>query len=142
MLIHSSLDFKGEMVKAKEFIENASGITVLLPELTRYQHIRDEHGDDKRFTEIKNKLTKQNISLVEQCDILLIINPTHRGIENYIGGNSFLEMVIAFYLNKPIYLLNAIPEGMSYTEEIKALYPTTIGCLDALVETISHTSIL
>jgi hypothetical protein len=76
-----------------------------LPELKRFQHIRDELDDDKRFTEIKTKLTKQNIINVEKGDCLLILNYTHRGYENYVGGNSFLEMVIAFYLNKEIFYL-------------------------------------
>lgn len=126
ILIHASLDFKQAMIEAKNYIEYNSVHKVLLPELTRYQDIRDVHGDDKTFTKIKNRLTKENFQNVENCDVLFIINYSHRGINNYIGGNSFMEMVIAFYLKKPIYLLNDIPEGMPYTEEIKSLYPTTI----------------
>ena len=138
VLLHASLDFKNEMISARKYIESNGKFTVLLPELTRYQHIRDEHGDDETFTKIKNRLTIQNISLVEQCDCLLIMNLNHRGIQNYIGGNSFLEMIIAFYLKKPIYLLNNIPEGMSYTEEIKSLYPIVIGDLDYFFNDISE----
>ena len=37
-----------------------------------------------------------------------------------------MEMVVAFYLKKPIYLLNDIPEGMNITEEIKSLYPIIV----------------
>ena len=114
------------MLDAKRFIELNSNHSVLLPDLTRYQHIRDELGDDESFTLIKNRLTKENFSNVESCDALLILNPTHRGITNYIGGNSFMEMVIAFYLKKPIYLLNDIPEEMNITEEIKSLYPIVV----------------
>lgn len=126
ILIHASLDFKQAMVDAKKYIEDNSVHKVILPELTRYQDIRDVHGDDETFTKIKNRLTKDNFKNVEHCDVLLIINYLHRGIINYIGGNSFMEMVIAFYLKKPIYLLNDIPEDMNYTEEIKSLYPTVI----------------
>ena len=104
-----------------------------MPELERFQYIRDELGDDDRFTEIKTKLTKQNIINVEMSDCLLILNYDHRGYKNYVGGNSFLEMAIAFYLKKDIFLLNAIPEGMTYTEEIKALKPTIVGSLDNLL---------
>ena len=99
---------------------------VILPELKRYQNIRDIDGDDKSFTKIKNRLTVDNIKNVEKCDVLLILNYSHRGIDNYVGGNSFIEMCIAFYLKKPIYLLNDIPENMPYTEEIKAFYPVVV----------------
>ena len=47
-------------------------------------------------------------------------------IENYIGGNSFLEMGMAYYLGKPIYLLNPIPE-MPYISEIEAMEPTVLS---------------
>lgn len=133
VLIHASLDFKIDIIAAKNYIEKQSTVTVILPDLNRYQHIRDELGDDIKFTEIKNRLSRQNMKLVEDCDCLLILNPTHRGIENYVGGNSFLEMVIAFYLRKPIYLLNDIPIGMSYTEEIKSFYPNVVQTLDNFV---------
>lgn len=130
ILIHSSLDFANEMIVAKDYIENLTKFEVILPELTRYQYIRDVDGDDDAFTKIKNRLTIDNMRNVEICDALLILNYSHRNIENYIGGNSFIEMCIAFYLKKPIYLLNNIPEDMPYTEEIKALYPQVIHSLD------------
>lgn len=131
--IHASLDFKDKMIEAKDHLISHGGYDVILPDLERYQYIRDELGDDKRFNEIKTKLTRQNIINVENGDCLLILNYSHRGYKNYIGGNSFLEMVIAFYLGKYIYLLNDIPENMPYTEEVKALKPIIIGSLDNLI---------
>ena len=133
ILIHASLDFKQDMIDAKQLIEKSSDHTVILPELTRYQSIRDDDGDDKTFTAIKNRLTNENIKNVELCDVLFIVNPTHRNILNYIGGNSFIEMIVAYYLKKPIYLLNPIPEGMPYTEEIKSLYPIVVNSIPELL---------
>ena len=130
ILVHASLDKKNEMLSAKEAIESYGKHKVILPELTRYQHIRDEEGNDELFTQIKNRLTNENIANVEKADALLILNYTHRGIENYVGGNSFLEMIVAYYLHKPIFLLNPIPDGMPYTEEIKSLYPKVIYKMD------------
>ncbi len=137
VLIHASLDLKSDMLCAKDYIETVSKHTVILPELTRYQDIRDVDGDDETFTAIKNRLTKENMKNVERCDALLIVNNDHRKIKNYIGGNSFMEMIVAFYLEKPIYLLNPIPEGMSYTEEIKSLYPRVINNYDDFIDSIN-----
>ena len=117
------------MIDTKNYLES-KGLDIILPELKRYQHIRDELGDEKRFTKIKKRLTKQNMINVEKCDCLLILNYSHRGYDNYIGGNSFLEMVLAFYLHKPIYLLNNIPQNMLYTEEINALEPIIVKSLE------------
>lgn len=136
ILLHASLDFVENMIIEKNHIESIAELKVVLPELTRYQHIRDEQGDDKTFTKIKNRLTKDNMNNVEKCDCLLILNYSHRGIDNYIGGNSFLEMIVAFYLNKPIYLLNDIPENMMYTEEIKSLYPRVVHSVDNFMKIV------
>lgn len=138
VLVHASLDHKEYMLEAKEYIESNSEHKVLLPELTRYQHIRDVLGDDKAFTQIKNRLTKDNIKNAEKCDALFILNPTHRGICNYIGGNSFLEMVIAFYLKKPIFVLNPLPNDMPYSEEIKALFPQIVYSYSGLLKSLEQ----
>lgn len=131
--IHASLDFKDEIIAAKSYLESHTECEVILPELKRYQHIRDDLGDDAKFTKIKTILTRQNITNVEKCDCLFILNYDHRGYKNYIGGNSFLEMVIAFYCRKPIILLHTIPEDMPYSEEIKALEPIIVGSLHNFV---------
>ena len=130
ILIHASLDFKQEIINCSEWIKQNTKHQIILPDLTRYQHIRDMEGRFDDFNKIKNRLTKENFANVDKCDCLLILNYTHRGYENYIGGNSFMEMVIAFYLNKPIYLINAIPENMPYTEEIKSLYPKVLNSIE------------
>ncbi len=40
--------------------------------------------------------------------IILIINETKNGIENYIGANSFAEIAFGFYFKKDVYLINDI----------------------------------
>lgn len=128
-LIHASLDFKQKMIDAQQFFDSTGVIEAILPELTRYQHIRDEYGDDHTFTQIKTRLTRDNMANVKRVDCLLILNYDHRGFKNYVGGNSFLEMAIAFFLEKPIFILNPIPEEMPYSEEIKALNPIVASSL-------------
>ncbi|NVK52489.1 MAG: hypothetical protein HWD85_06105 [Flavobacteriaceae bacterium] len=127
LLIHSSLDHKDKLLDCANKFKNI-GLSIIFPELKRFQHIRDKQNNQLLFNKIKNKLSIENIKNVEKCDYLLIVNPNHRGIENYIGGNSFLEMVVAFYLKKPIFLTNPIPENLPYTEEIKSFFPLVI-CL-------------
>lgn len=51
-------------------------------------------------------------------DIILIVNDTKNGIQNYIGPNSFAEIAFGFYFNKKVYLLNDIYEP--YKDELIA----------------------
>lgn len=93
-----------------------------------------------KILEVKNELERRdfNVLLPKECmeglpkiiasrkhferiidkdnDYILIVNVTKKGIENYIGPNSFAEIAFAFYFNKKIYLLNDIYEP--YEDEL------------------------
>jgi hypothetical protein len=45
---------------------------------------------------------------------------------NYIGGNVLMEMAVAFYLDKPIFLFNEIPKNSTFLEEIKGIEPVVL----------------
>ena len=45
-----------------------------------------------------------------------IRTPNEPRINYYIGGNTFVEICSAIFMNKPIYLLNPIPYGLIYTD--------------------------
>lgn len=62
-------------------------------------------------------------NIIKTCDAILVLNYTRRGIENYIGGNTFLEMGFAHVLRKRIYLMNPIPDVRLYQSEIEAMRP-------------------
>ena len=49
-------------------------------------------------------------------EIILIVNETKNGINNYIGPNSFAEIAFGFYFKKRVYLLNDIYEP--YQDEL------------------------
>ena len=93
-----------------------------------------------KILEVKDELEKRdfNVLLPKECmeglpkiiasrkhferiidkdnDYILIVNAAKKGIENYIGPNSFAEIAFAFYFNKKIYLLNDIYEP--YEDEL------------------------
>ena len=65
-------------------------------------------------------------NIIKDCDAILVLNFTRRGVENYIGGNSFLEMGFAHVLHKKIFLMNSIPDVQLYKSEIEAMRPSVI----------------
>ena len=70
------------------------------------------------------KFKEQEIKIVAN-DAVLIINYEKNGQRNYIGGATFLEIFKAFELEKLIYLMNPIPEGI-FTDELKGMSPIVI----------------
>lgn len=75
---------------------------------------------------------KHSEEVISSVDAVLVLNYTKNGIDNYIGGATFLEMYDAFRLGKTIYMMNNIPEGL-LKDEIIGFSPVVInGNLDKI----------
>jgi hypothetical protein len=67
-----------------------------------------------------------------QNDAILVLNFEKKGVKNYIGGATFLEIFQAWRLGKKVYLYNPIPEGI-FSDELMGMAPTIINGDLALV---------
>ncbi len=121
------MSFSIEMQKIGERLKSF-GHYVKLPTFID-DYLKLDSREDMHKAAIKNKKThnlfKKYYELISENDAILIVNEKKRGIENYVGANSLIEMAYAHILNKKIYLLEGIPQ-MDYTDEIEALNPTIL----------------
>ncbi|HEY4518586.1 MAG TPA: hypothetical protein VJG48_03120, partial [Candidatus Paceibacterota bacterium] len=63
----------------------------------------------------------------------LVINEPKREIDGYIGGNTLIEIGVAFYLRKQIYISNPVSSALSYKQEIMGIKPVLLnGRLDLI----------
>jgi diphthamide synthase subunit DPH2 len=69
----------------------------------------------------KTALMTGHFKEVEEGDVVLVVNDEKKGIKGYVGPNVLLEMGLAFYLNKPIYVLNDCDRTMPTYEEVVGL---------------------
>ena len=135
IIICSSIDFTD---KIKEVMDElvALGHEVHIPFTSRriidgeftledFRAEKKEYGDGS-FRKIQDDVIRKYFKLIGEYDIVLIINEEKKGIEGYIGGNTFLEMGFAHVLGKKIYLYNDIPQ-MPYYDELVAMSPKVIG---------------
>jgi hypothetical protein len=83
----------------------------------------DSFGKDHKIWDLKEAAIRDHYEKIEWADAILVINHEKRGIEGYIGGNTLIEIGIAFYLRKPIYILYAISSELSYKQEILGMKP-------------------
>ncbi len=131
--ICASAKFAKEMVKVKEILKER-GHEVLLPEMAESFATGKINLDDfkggRTDADFKKKydLVRKHFEEVARGDVVLVLNyDRDENNKNYIGGNTFAEMAIAFYLKKPIYLLNPMPEYVTYAEEIKSMDPIILN---------------
>jgi hypothetical protein len=74
-------------------------------------------GTDKH-SEWKASMIKRSEEVISKMDAVLVLNYDKNGQKNYIGGATFLEIYDAFRMNKKIYFVNPLPEGMLKDELI------------------------
>ncbi len=79
--------------------------------------IEKEHAETKK----KHGYIKWYHNAITNSDAILVLNYDKKGIKNYIGGNTLMEIGFAHVNDKKIFLLNPIPENVSYADEIKAM---------------------
>lgn len=79
--------------------------------------------------EVKKKYNFIKIwhGLIMGSDAILVCNYDKKGIKNYIGGNTLMEIGFAYTADKKIFLMNPIPTEVSYTDEIKSMVTEMIG---------------
>ncbi len=75
----------------------------------------------------KTALMKGHFKKVAEGDMVLITNFSKNGLDGYIGGNVLLEMFLAWYLKKPIYIYNPISDKLGIAEEVYGLTPIFIN---------------
>lgn len=124
-----SLTFYKEIRQIQKKLE-LSGHRALVPKSIR---LMEEEGYKKPQTvaerlkaEKKYHFISEHFKKVEEADAILVVNPNNHGIAGYVGGNTFLEIGVAFYLGKKIYLFNPIPH-MEYELELASMYPIVLN---------------
>jgi hypothetical protein len=139
--ICSSASFYKQAIEAAELLEQ-KGISSILPASAREMKQSGNFAVSDSKTWLKNpddyhKKTayiRGHLDEVAAGDAILVLNYEKHGQANYIGGNVLMEMALAFYLKKPIYILNDLPTDSIFQEEIIGLEPIILrGQLDRLI---------
>lgn len=105
IVLCGSMKLKEKIFEIEKILKN-KGYEVVTPKEFKVEMTKGD-ATKLHFDEITN----------EKTNIVLTVNVTKNGIENYIGPNTFAEIAMAFYFNKKIYLLNDIYEP--YRDELE-----------------------
>ena len=122
--ICASMIFAKEMLEVKADLEALGHIVILPQNAERYA--KSQLALETKAESVKNKIKFDLIRVyyeeIKASDGILVLNYDKGGIDNYVGGNSFLEAGFAHILKKKVYFLFGIPK-MLYSDELKALQP-------------------
>ena len=112
--VKHQLEEIGHIVYISQFAEGYLGKAEKEKE-TLAVHDKNEHDAIRKFWEI-----------IKKSDAILVLNYDRRGIKNYIGGNTLMEIGFAHVLNKKIFMMNPIPDIEYYRSEIEAVSPVIL----------------
>ena len=103
--------------------------TVVLPphtkEYTEFGSLEKMHNESAK-NKIKEDLIRDYYNKIKDSDAILVVNEKRYDIDNYIGGNSFLEMGFAFVSGKKIFTINSLPEDDKH-DELISMNPVSIN---------------
>ena len=135
----ASMVFSPELLELEKQL-TTMGHKVVLPDFTaEYARMqsRGQMKTESAHNKISNDLIKGYFHKIKDSDAILVFNLKKGEVDNYIGGNTFLEMGFAHVLEKPIFLYNPIP-NMHYLDELEAMKPIIINKDLSKIRNIKH----
>jgi hypothetical protein len=140
IVVCSSASLYDELIVLSREIDSTK-INLVLPDMAERMKNGSADSDEAKINwsevgyDYKASLIRGHFSEIEKCDAVLVTNFAKSGKENYIGGNVLMEMTVAFYLKKPIVILNSAPEYSPLYDEIMGMQPIFLnGDISALEE--------
>ncbi|OGY30763.1 MAG: hypothetical protein A3C02_03160 [Candidatus Andersenbacteria bacterium RIFCSPHIGHO2_02_FULL_45_11] len=126
--IIGSMQFTEKMLEIREQL-TALGHNAFVTDL--HEAFIGKTDEEKEVIKIHQKNNMDAIrefwDAMQGADAVLVLNLDKRGIANYIGGNTLMEMGFAHVLYQKIFLYHPIPEIPYYKTEIEAMKPVIIS---------------
>ena len=119
--------FYDRIVPVKSFLEER-GHEIVLPNSfynPSSESVAKMKGQ-KEHVEFKGEMFRKSKDKIKGVDVVLVLNLEKRGIPNYIGGATFLEIYDAWQFGKKIFFYNDLP-NCSFTDELIGFDPVVIN---------------
>ena len=123
IMIVGSMCFAKDMVETRRELENLSH-AVSLPYDTE-DHLKDptlrDDTERGRKHSIETDIYRKCFDILADNEAILVLNKPQRGVDGYIGAAVLMEIGLAYYLHKKIFLLNPVPANERYSEDVTIL---------------------
>jgi len=129
--ICGSLTFANNMIEVKQKLEKLGHQVNLPPDTEIVVGGKLDHNDLEADFEhcVENDILKKHFANIERSDAVLILNYDKNGIKGYVGTSTFMEIGLAYFLNKKIFLLNLLPHHSEHrwVHEVRIINPVILN---------------
>jgi len=132
IMICGSMHFSKEMLDTKKRLEEIGHMIEIPCDTQEFadnaDKTTDNHEENYRHC-IENDIIRKSFNSIAESEAVLILNYPKNGIEGYVGASALMEIGLAYFLNKKIFLLHPPPpvESAKYSHEIFIMQPIILG---------------
>jgi hypothetical protein len=129
ILIGGSMAFAREQVKVKAYLESRGFDVLVAKDIEHYaRKTKEDFSFDEEVTHcIETDVIRDYFDKIADCDAYLVLNHRRRNIEGYLGTSVLMELGLAYYLKKKIFLLYPLDISQPYAVEVSVFNPTTLN---------------
>jgi hypothetical protein len=113
-----------ELILVKNLLA-AEGHVVVAPTLAlqmeagdSFDNLQESAAQEDATPDRKGAIMREHLEKIAKCEAILVINQPKHGIDGYVGPNVLIEMGIAFYFGKQIFLLNTLDTKSTVRDEV------------------------
>ena len=115
--------FTKEMLETKKQLETLSHQVSVPYDIDN--HLNDptlrDNPEKERAHSISIDIYRKCFEILANNDAIVVLNMNQRGIDGYIGAAVLMEIGLAYYFNKKIFLLNPVSPKERYIEDVTIL---------------------
>jgi hypothetical protein len=132
IFICGSMSFAKEMLEAEEKLKTMGHIAN--PPCDTRDFVEDSSKSTDNHEEnlkhcIENDIIRKCFNEIAERDAILVLNYPKNGTEGYLGPSVLMEIGLAYFLRKKIFLLNPLPpvEKARYSHEVLIMQPVILN---------------
>jgi len=134
IFIACSKYFYDRIIPIKEALESV-GHEIILPNCfdNPFEEEQVKKLSEEQHVSWKCEMMKRHEVVLKDIDAFFVLNFEKRGVPNYIGGATFMEVIKAWEYGHKIFFYNPLP-NCSFTDELKGMSPLVIdGDLEMII---------
>lgn len=132
IFIGGSMYFAKEMLEAQKKLAEMGHLAEVPCDTREFVNnpnmTTDNHEENYQWC-IENDIIRKSFNSIAESDAILILNYPKNGIDGYVGVSALMEIGLAYFFNKKIFLLYPPPDvkKVKSTHEILIMQPIILN---------------
>lgn len=129
IVVGGSMAFAKEQLFVKNGLEELGHEVFVTDDIDVYvdNPAAKDNFDEELKACLENDIVRSFFNKIKETDAYVVVNKEKRGIRGYLGTSVLMEIGLAYYLGKKIFLLEEIDKAQGYALEIAIMNPVILN---------------